>query len=176
MPFSVQLTHHLLQMWDRQCAFGGYARCRLASASLGLDAACVWWFAVRRGPTRSATGWRSVCCRHELFDLGGLGLRILVSVVFTARAEVGSRYMTCTAENSQAVPAPSGLSRSMSSWHARGSTCVGGYVGRAVGKSEHLADALDDHGERLFARAVANYQADPEALLNSAAQHGPPGW
>ena len=30
------------------------------------------------------------------------------------------------------------------------------WVGLDVGKKEHFADVLDDDGERLFARAVAN--------------------
>jgi transposase len=49
------------------------------------------------------------------------------------------------------------------------------WVGLDVGKKEHFADVLDDSGERLFARAVANSQADLETLLNRAAQHGTPG-
>jgi transposase len=49
------------------------------------------------------------------------------------------------------------------------------WVGLDVGKGEHFADVLDDDGERLFARAVANDQADLEALLDRAAQHGTPG-
>ena len=49
------------------------------------------------------------------------------------------------------------------------------WVGLDVGKSEHFADVLDDDGERLFARAVANDQADLEALLDRAARHGTPG-
>ena len=49
------------------------------------------------------------------------------------------------------------------------------WVGLDVGKSEHFADVLDDDGERLFARAVANDQAALEALLERAAQHGTPG-
>jgi len=49
------------------------------------------------------------------------------------------------------------------------------WVGLDVGKGEHFADVLDDDGERLFARAVANDQADLEALLDRAARHGTPG-
>jgi transposase len=49
------------------------------------------------------------------------------------------------------------------------------WVGLDVGKGEHFADVLDDDGERLFARAVANDQAALEALLERAAQHGTPG-
>ena len=49
------------------------------------------------------------------------------------------------------------------------------WVGLDVGKLEHFADVLDDRGGRLFARAVANDQADLEALLDRAAGHGTPG-
>ena len=49
------------------------------------------------------------------------------------------------------------------------------WVGLDVGKLEHFADVLDDNGERLFARAVVNDQADLEALLDRAAGHGTPG-
>ena len=48
-------------------------------------------------------------------------------------------------------------------------------VGLDVGKGEHLADVLDNDGERVFARAVGNDQADLEALLDRAARHGTPG-
>ena len=49
------------------------------------------------------------------------------------------------------------------------------WVGLDVGKKEHFADVLDNDGERLFARAVANSQAALETLLDRAAQHGTPG-
>lgn len=49
------------------------------------------------------------------------------------------------------------------------------WVGLDVGKGEHFADVLDNGGERLFARAVANDQADLEALLDRAERHGTPG-
>ena len=49
------------------------------------------------------------------------------------------------------------------------------WVGLDVGKKEHFADVLDNDGGRLFARAVANNQADLETLLDRAAQHGTPG-
>ncbi|MGH3157182.1 MAG: IS110 family transposase [Streptosporangiaceae bacterium] len=49
------------------------------------------------------------------------------------------------------------------------------WVGLDVGREDHFADVLDNDGERLFARAVANDQADLEALLDRAAGHGTPG-
>ena len=49
------------------------------------------------------------------------------------------------------------------------------WVGLDVGKDEHFAEVLDNDGERLFARAVANDQASLEALLDRAGQHGTPG-
>ena len=49
------------------------------------------------------------------------------------------------------------------------------WVGLDVGKKEHFADVLDNDGERLFARAVANSQADLETLLDRASRHGTPG-
>jgi hypothetical protein len=48
-------------------------------------------------------------------------------------------------------------------------------IGLDVGKEDHFADVLDDEGERLFSRAVANDQADLEALLDRAARRGTPG-
>ena len=49
------------------------------------------------------------------------------------------------------------------------------WIGLDVGKESHFADVLDDDGERLFSRAVANDQADIEKLLDRAAKHGVPG-
>lgn len=49
------------------------------------------------------------------------------------------------------------------------------WVGLDVGKGEHLADVLDDAGERLFSRAAANDQAGVEALLDRGARYGTPG-
>lgn len=49
------------------------------------------------------------------------------------------------------------------------------WVGLDVGKQDHFADVLDNDGERLFARSVANDQGDLEALLDRAAAHGTPG-
>lgn len=44
-----------------------------------------------------------------------------------------------------------------------------------VGKEDHFADVLDDDGESLFARSVANNEADLVALLGKAGEHGTPG-
>ena len=49
------------------------------------------------------------------------------------------------------------------------------WVGLDVGKEEHFADVLDDDGEAIFARSVANDEADLEALLERASQRGTPG-
>ena len=49
------------------------------------------------------------------------------------------------------------------------------WVGLDVGKEEHFADVLDDVGEPLFARSIANDEADLEALLERAAAHGTAG-
>ncbi len=49
------------------------------------------------------------------------------------------------------------------------------WIGLDVGKESHFADVLDNDGERLFSRAISNDQADIEALLDRAGQHGVPG-
>jgi transposase len=49
------------------------------------------------------------------------------------------------------------------------------WVGLDVGKEEHFADVLDDDGEALFARSIANDEADIEALLERAGGHGTAG-
>jgi transposase len=49
------------------------------------------------------------------------------------------------------------------------------WVGLDVGKEEHFADVLDDGGESLFARPISNDEADLDALVAQAAEHGVPG-
>jgi transposase len=49
------------------------------------------------------------------------------------------------------------------------------WVGLDVGKENHFAEVLDDAGERIFGRAVANDEAALEALLDRASQHGTVG-
>lgn len=49
------------------------------------------------------------------------------------------------------------------------------WVGLDVGKEDHFADVLDDAGESLFARSLANDEADLDSLLDRAASHGVPG-
>jgi transposase len=49
------------------------------------------------------------------------------------------------------------------------------WIGLDVGKEEHFADVLDDDGEAIFARSIANGEADLEALLDRAWLHGTPG-
>jgi transposase len=46
------------------------------------------------------------------------------------------------------------------------------WVGLDVGKEEHFAEVLDDGGERLFARSIANDEAALEALLDRAGENG----
>jgi hypothetical protein len=46
------------------------------------------------------------------------------------------------------------------------------WVGLDVGKEAHFADVLDNDGDSLFARAVTNDEAELDALLASAAEHG----
>jgi len=48
------------------------------------------------------------------------------------------------------------------------------WVGLHVGKEDHYAEVLDNDGERLFARDVANDQAVLEELRTRAAEHGVP--
>jgi transposase len=49
------------------------------------------------------------------------------------------------------------------------------WIGLDVGKEDHFADVLDDAGESLFARSVANNEADLVSLIEAARQHGTPG-
>ena len=48
------------------------------------------------------------------------------------------------------------------------------WIGLDIGKTEHFADVLDEAGSPLFARAVANDEADIEALLARAGSFGSP--
>lgn len=43
------------------------------------------------------------------------------------------------------------------------------WIGLDVGKEEHFADVLDDHGDRLFSRSISNDEADLTSLLEAAA-------
>ena len=49
------------------------------------------------------------------------------------------------------------------------------WIGLDVGKEDHFADVLDDDGESLFARSVANDEADLVAAIERAGEHGTPG-
>jgi Transposase len=49
------------------------------------------------------------------------------------------------------------------------------WIGLDVGKENHFAEILDDAGERIFARGVANDQAALEALFDRAGKHGTVG-
>ena len=50
------------------------------------------------------------------------------------------------------------------------------WIGLDIGKSEHFAEVLDTVGPPLFSSAVANDEADIEALLDRAASIGAPRW
>jgi putative restriction endonuclease len=81
----------VLQAWDRQCAFCGYDG-QLGGACIGVEAAHIRWFAFG-GPDTLNNGLALCVLHHKLFDIGVLGLdtglRILVSIAFTARTETG---------------------------------------------------------------------------------------
>jgi transposase len=49
------------------------------------------------------------------------------------------------------------------------------WVGLDVGKDKHFTVVVDDAGEELFARSVANDEADLDAALDRAASHGAVG-
>jgi transposase len=49
------------------------------------------------------------------------------------------------------------------------------WVGLDAGKEDHFAEVLDDAGERIFARGVANDEAALEALVDRAGKHGTAG-
>ncbi len=49
------------------------------------------------------------------------------------------------------------------------------WVGLDVGKEEHFAEVLDNDGERLFARSIANDEAALEAVLDRAGENGTAG-
>lgn len=49
------------------------------------------------------------------------------------------------------------------------------WIGLDVGKEDHFADVLDDEGESLFARSVANDEADLVSLIKRAGEYGTPG-
>ena len=49
------------------------------------------------------------------------------------------------------------------------------WIGLDVGEEDHFADVLNDDGQSLFARSIANDEADLVALLERAGEHGTPG-
>ncbi len=81
----------VLQAWDRQCAFCGYDG-QIAGACIGVEAAHVRWFAFG-GPDTLDNGLALCVLHHKLFDAGVLGLdkglRVQVSVAFSARTDAG---------------------------------------------------------------------------------------
>jgi putative restriction endonuclease len=81
----------VLKAWNLQCAFCGYDG-QFGTASVGLDAAHVRWFALD-GPDTLDNGIAMCALHHKLFDFGVLGLTlnlgIQVSTTFTARTPAG---------------------------------------------------------------------------------------
>jgi putative restriction endonuclease len=111
----------VLQSWDRQCAFCGFDG-QLASASVGIDAAHVRWFAFD-GPNTLDNGLALCVLHHKLFDLGALGLkqdlRIQVSAIFTARTEAGRAVYALHGRKLTPRPGTVVPSTAHVSWHAR---------------------------------------------------------
>lgn len=111
----------VLQSWDRQCAFCGFDG-QLASASVGIDAAHVRWFAFD-GPNTLDNGLALCVLHHKLFDLGALGLseelRIQVSAIFTTRTEAGRAVYAL--HDRKLTPRPGAIVPATAhvSWHAR---------------------------------------------------------
>ena len=111
----------VLRAWDRQCAFCGYDG-QLASATVGIDAAHIQWFAFG-GPDSLDNALALCVLHHKLFDLGALGLnyelRVLVSQAFTARTDAGRAIYALhgrklTPRPGTITPAPAHVA-----WHAR---------------------------------------------------------
>jgi len=48
------------------------------------------------------------------------------------------------------------------------------WIGLDVGKEEHYATVLDDHGDKLAARSLTNDETDIEALVDVGEKHGKP--
>lgn len=110
----------VLEAWDRQCAFCGYDG-QLTGASVGIEAAHVWWFAFG-GPDTPDNGLALCSLHHKLFDLGILGLdrglRLMVSAMFSARTQAGRAVYDLHGRGlsprpGTALPAPRHVS-----WHA----------------------------------------------------------
>ncbi|OZV82996.1 restriction endonuclease [Micromonospora echinospora] len=112
----------VLAAWDRQCAFCGYDG-QLGSASAGLDAAHVRWFAYD-GPDELDNGLALCVLHHKLFDLGVVGLdralRIEVSDTFTARTPAGRAvYELHGREVHPRRPGHTGPAAEHITWHRR---------------------------------------------------------
>lgn len=109
----------VLQSWDRQCAFCGFDG-QLASASVGIDAAHIRWFAFD-GPNTLDNGVALCVLHHKLFDLGALGLdhdlRIQVSAIFTARTEAGRAVYDLHGRNLTPRPGTIVPSPAHVTWH-----------------------------------------------------------
>lgn len=108
----------VLRAWDRQCAFCGYDG-QIGSASAGIDAAHVRWFAFD-GPDDLDNGLALCALHHKLFDLGVLGLRddlVQVSVTYSARTESGRAIYDLHNRRLRPRPGTEIPSRSHVEWH-----------------------------------------------------------
>ena len=110
----------VLEAWDRQCAFCGYDG-QLAGASVGIEAAHVWWFAFG-GPDTPDNGLALCSLHHKLFDLGilglGRGLRVMVSAMFSARTQAGRAVYDLHGRGLSPRPGTTLPASGHVSWHA----------------------------------------------------------
>jgi putative restriction endonuclease len=110
----------VLEAWDRQCAFCGYDG-QLAGASVGIEAAHVWWFAFG-GPDTPDNGLALCSLHHKLFDLGILGLdrglRVMVSAMFSGRTQAGRAVYDLHGRGLSPRPGTTLPAPGHVSWHA----------------------------------------------------------
>ncbi len=111
----------VLTAWDRQCAFCGFDG-QLGYASVGIEAAHVWWF-THGGPDTLDNGLALCALHHKLLDRGALGLthdhRIKVSEHFTARTPAGRQVYDLAGRSLQARPGTALPAVEHLAWHDR---------------------------------------------------------